>query len=569
MKTFRDFGIEIDEGSGDENVRTTCPQCSPGRHKSYEKCLSVNVRQGVWYCHHCGWTGGLGEEASNHEKAAKVFAKPHFVESEVTDPKVISWFAGRGISVRTLSAFHVKSGQAWMYGANGSDGMVNTIQFPYYHHGQVVNIKYRTGDKRFRQEKNARKCFYNYDMALNTPAEKLIITEGEMDCLALYESGFSAVVSVPDGAPSPNTKTYASKFDFLTGSEELFEKFKFVIIAGDNDAPGEKLKSELSRRIGLDKCLQVFWPSGCKDANDVLRLHGVDALRRCINEAAFFPVDGVKTVSDLWMSVASLHEQPEQPGFEIGWDNAIGKFNVELGQMTIVTGIPSHGKSTFIDALRVNLFKFHGVRSAVFSPENWPAQTHMANLVQMYRGTNFYEMDESLMFSTMEEMIDGFYFIMPEKDEDMMDIDTILEKTKHLVFRHGVQVLVIDPWNEVEHHIPNGMREDQYISQKLAKIRRFARVNGIHIFVIAHPRQLEKNKDGDYPPPTAYDIAGGAMWRNKADNILCVHRPDLSTSETLVQIQKIRFKRNGKAGTTLKFVFHVDTSTYHDRGILD
>lgn len=557
-KTFTDFGIQIANGES----RTLCPQCSPGRTKKYDKCLAVDQEKGVWFCHHCGWHGGLGGTNEECEYAKKTLQLPHFVQSEIEDEKVLEWFHGRGINRPTLAAFHVKSGPAWMHGHNGG-GKTNTIQFPYYLGGQVVNVKYRTGDKRFRQEKNAKKCFFNFDMAMTSGSDRLIITEGEMDCLALYEAGFRAVVSVPDGAPSPDAQSYATKFDFLHGAEPLFEKFKYVVLAVDNDAPGQKLQEELCRRIGLDKCLKVLWPEGCKDANDVLVKYGTGDLHRCIKDAAFFPVDGVQTVNDLWDAVFALHEQPEQPGADIGWDNAFGVFNVEPGQMTVVTGIPSHGKSTFIDALRVNLFRKYGWPSAAFSPENWPASSHLAVLVEMYAARNFREMTQDELYDAMCQVYQGFFFIQPDKDDDMMTVDTILTRAKALVYREGIKVLVIDPWNEIAPTTKQGQREDQYISEQLAKIRRFARVNGIHIFLIAHPRNLEKNKDGQYPPPTAYDIAGGAMWRNKADNILCVYRPDMKTGQTDVFVQKIRFRRNGKAGEVMNFNFHVGTSTYH------
>lgn len=560
QKSFSDFGIQVEYGE----TRTICPSCSPGRTKKYDKCLAVDHEKGVWFCHHCGWHGGIGETQEDFTEAKKL-QKPHFVESEITDDKVIDWFLKRGITKQTLSAFHIKSGSAWMHGNDGG-GQTNTIQFPYYLDENVVNIKYRTGDKRFRQEKNAKKCLYNYDMAIKSQSEYLIITEGEMDCMALYECGIQSVVSVPDGAPPPDAKTYATKFDFLHGAEPLFNKFKRVILAVDNDAPGQKLQEELCRRIGMDKCMRVMWPDGCKDANDVLVKLGIDDLRRCIDSAEFFPVDGVQTVRDLWSSVFSLHEAPEQPGAETGWVNAQGVYNVEPGQMTIVTGIPSHGKSTFIDALRVNLFKIHGWPSAAFSPENWPASTHLTTLIEMYAGKSFRQMTQEDVYAEMCSVMQGFYFIQPDKDDDMMTVDAILTRAKALVYREGIKVLVIDPWNEIEHNMPSGQREDQYISAQLSKIRRFARVNAVHVFLIAHPRQLEKNKDGAYPPPTAYDIAGGAMWRNKADNILCVFRPDMKTGQTDVQVQKIRFRRNGKAGETMSFNYHVGTSTYHANG---
>ena len=121
-KTFADFGIRFD---GDES-RTTCPQCSPGRKKSYDRCLSVDREKGVWFCHHCGWAGGLGGTPEERKHAEKMFRAPHFVESDVTDESVLKWFAGRGISRTTLAAFHVKSGPAWMHGPNGG-GNVNCI----------------------------------------------------------------------------------------------------------------------------------------------------------------------------------------------------------------------------------------------------------------------------------------------------------------------------------------------------------------------------------------------------------------------------------------------------------
>lgn len=561
-KSFSDYGIIIEDGQH----RTFCPQCSPTRKKHYDKCLSVDQEKGVWYCHHCGWHGGLGNTEAEKKKAEEHFRMPYFAPCDVTDPKVLRWFSERGISRQTLSVFYVKTGQAWMQGPNGG-GKTNTIQFPYYFNGQVVNVKYRTGDKRFRQEKNARKCFYNYDHAIRHQGDTLVICEGEIDCLSIYEAGFHAVVSVPDGAPSADAQTFTTKFDFLHGAEPLFEKFKHVILAGDNDAPGKRLTEELARRIGRDRCLTVQWPDGCKDANDVLAKKGVSQLYLCLKEAKPFPIDGVKTVDDLWDSFLDWLNNPVEGGVDIGWENAKGSFNVEMGQMTIVTGIPSHGKSTFIDALRVNLWRNHGYPSVAASPENYPAHQHMAMLINMYLGENCRKIPKE-DFPFIKGLVDnGFFFIQPEKDDEMMTVDYILERTKAYIFRNGVKILVIDPWNEIDHCQADREREDQYISRQLAKIRRFARVNDIHVFLIAHPTKLQKDKDGKYAPPDAYDIAGGAMWRNKADNILCVYRPDIKSSDTEVYIQKIRFRRNGKAGSCLKYKFHIDTSTYHDNGV--
>lgn len=562
MKTLSDFGITIEPGTD----RTTCPQCSPGRTKSYDKCLSVDQEKGVFFCHHCGWHGGIGgTKEEGEEQARKTFAKPHFRESGVTDKKCLKWLQDRGLSVNTIADAKISSEVSSMPGKKGAWENVTCIKFPYYFHGEVVNVKYRTGDKRFRQEKNARKCFYNFDRALASTDERLYICEGEIDCLTLIECGYTGVVSVPDGAPSAESQTFKTKFDFLAGAEELFEKFKWVVLAVDGDGPGKRLEDELARRIGRERCLRVAWPEGCKDANDVFLNRGADILHQTLAAASFFAIEDVVAVEDVWGQFFAKRHNPDTGGVETGWDNTIGNFNVELGQMTVVTGIPSHGKSTWVDALRVKLWKRHQWASAAFSPENWPVEDHVSTLVEMYAAQNANQMSDDEAAHFMQKMIGGFYFIQPGRDEDMLTVDEILNRAKSLVYQHGVKVLVIDPWNEIQHVLENGEREDQYISRMLAKIRRFARVNMVHIFLIVHPKQLLKDKDGKYPRPQAYDIAGGAMWRNKADNMLCVFRESMSNSITIVFVDKIRFRRNGTAGSAMRFNFHVSTSTYHSQ----
>jgi twinkle protein len=139
-----------------------------------------------------------------------------------------------------------------------------------------------------------------------------------------------------------------------------------------------------------------------------------------------------------------------------------------------------------------------------------------------------------------------FHWVMPEKPS----LDEILDKARALVFRRGARVLVIDPWNEVEHSRPPGMTEAEYVSESLMRLRRFARKHELLLIVVAHPRLLEKKADGSYPVPTPYDISGGAMWRNKADNCIAVYSPNLTDPSGAIEIhvQKVKFKLFGQVG---------------------
>ena len=239
--TFEENGIYVKGTSGQE--KTKCPKCSYTRKKSFDTCLSVNIDDGVWNCHHCGWKGSLKKKRQRMEV---VIEKPKPPKTNIPD-NVYEWFEDRGISREVVDREKI-----------GYDNRL--IHFPFYKDGEVVNIKSRTGDKRFRQSKNAEKCFYRFDNMKGM--ETIIITEGEMDALSLVECGFINTVSVPDGAPAEGTKPSDKKFSYLLSAEEHLMNAETVILCTDSDGAGKHLRDELSRRIGREKCFRVTYPEG-------------------------------------------------------------------------------------------------------------------------------------------------------------------------------------------------------------------------------------------------------------------------------------------------------------------
>jgi len=526
---FQDYGIIINS-SGVE-VRTLCPKCSNTRKKSKEKCLAVNTIEECWFCHHCGWRGPEKKEDY------KVFKDPKIKLPE----NIINYFASRGISEGILDQEHIgfenSGGKGW-------------IKFPYFYNSVCVNIKYRTSTKDFRQEKGGKKCLYRLDKIKSSTAKTLVITEGEVDALSVLEVGYEST-SIPDGAPSPTAKTFNTKFDFLNNTEEIFDKYEKIIIAGDNDEPGQLLTQELGRRIGYERCFVVRYPDGCKDVNDVLKTQGKESLRMVLSKAKPFPVEGIISPTDCLDEVLAEYNTGVIGGAKTGWSSLDELYTVKVGEMTIVTGIPSSGKSNFIDALCINLILKFGWRIAAFSPENWPVKRHMKTLLEKLTQKSFdpSKYGERMTQDEVKEgtsfLEDHIRFILPKKE--LLTVDTVLKYARIVCLQSGIRGLIIDPWNEIEHDQKLGEREDQYISRQLTKIRRFARFNGLHIWVIAHPTKLMKNSDGNYDPPTMYDISGGAQWRNKADNGICVYR-NFKTNITTIIIQKIRFREIGKLG---------------------
>jgi twinkle protein len=537
MKTFADFGISIPHNKSGE-VSTTCPQCSNTRRNKRAACLSVNTEKGVWNCHHCGWTGTLNE--GGRKPVYLHWQKPEYKKPKAAPVRMVNsareWLNNRGITDEVIERNKIGVGTVYM---PQLEEEVSAISFPYYRGGELINIKWRDREKHFRLEAGAERILYGIDDI----AETTIIVEGEIDKLSVEVAGLKNCVSVPDGAPSEKSSDYSRKFDFL--NDGRLDSVNTWVIAVDNDAAGIRLEEELSRRFGRENCMKVVWPEGCKDANEVLLKHGTEVLNGCIVNAKHYPVDGIYTVEDMSESLDNLYFNGWPEGTKTGWGEVDQFYTVQEGQFTVVTGVPSHGKSEWLDAMTINLAE-QGWVFGMFSPENQPTHFHMAKLLEKASGARFGSMMSKDQYKKSKEWINAHYhFIVPEKPS----LDEILTRARILVRRHGMNGMVIDPWNEIEHLRPGAMSETEYISEALTKVRVFARSNNIHIWLVAHPTKLQKQLDGTYPCPTPYDISGSAHWRNKADNCIAVWRDVMDASKpTQVHVQKVRFRWIGKPG---------------------
>lgn len=537
--TFEDHGIHLRRTSGQE--KTTCPKCSHDRNKPKDPCLSVNIDEGLYRCHHCDWKGSIN---GDYKPAVVV----DYSKSDLP-ATAIAWFAGRGISEDTLISEHIGYNNHW-------------IEFPFYKDGKVVNIKSRTADKKFKQVKNAEKCFYRFDHMVGM--KLIVITEGELDALAVVESGLENVISCPDGAPTPNAKSSDLKFSYLLSAEEHLMNADTIILATDDDPPGHKLRDELSRRIGREKCYRVVYPADCKDMNDVLIKHGKDRVMDLITEAHPYPIEGIVLVNDVLEDSIDLLKTPDQMGLNTGWTCLDAHYRISPSEVTVVTGIPNMGKSEWMDALMINMIQDYSWNFGIFSAENFPVKHHLLKLTGKFTGQPFWgsdRMDEETARNAMSILNDHIKFIGTQ--ESAVTVESILDHARILNYRYGLHGLIIDPWNTVEHKFRTNENETNYVSRILAQLNTFAKVHEIHIWVVAHPRKMELDNDRKPVVPSPYDIAGSANWFNKPDNCITVYRhKDEDEDYVGIHVQKIRFQyKNGRPGTG-KLEYNVRNGRY-------
>ncbi len=545
--SFEEVGIYLRNTSGQE--KTKCPECSPNRRKKADPCLSVNIDEGIWKCHHCGWKGSLNKKNDTYIPPPPI-VKPEPPKTDIPD-KVYKWFKDRGISQTIVDDAKIGYDNRW-------------IHFPFYKDGEVVNIKSRTADKQFRQSKNAEKCFYRFDVM--SGMETIIITEGEMDALSLVEAGYNNVVSVPDGAIAPNSNPSDRKFSYLLSAEEHLMNATTIILAMDNDSSGNAMREELSRRIGREKCYRVNYPEGCKDMNEVLIKHGEDRLTEIITDAHPYPIDGVVLIDDVLEDAIDLLNTPDTKGLTTGWEALDEYYRISPSEVTIVTGVPNMGKSEWMDALMINLIQDNGWKFGIFSAENFPVKHHLLKLVGKFTNKPFWgndRMEEATARNSMNILNEHIKFIGTQ--EDSVTMESILDQARILNFRYGLNGLVIDPWNTIEHKFRDGENETNYVSRILASLNTFAKIHEIHIWVVAHPRKMESDNNRKPVVPTPYDISGSANFYNKADNCITVHRHRSDDDDYVgIHVQKVRFQyKNGKTGTG-KLSYNVRSGNYFE-----
>ncbi len=567
-RDYGDFGIQIPYGRRSGQVKVICPRCHEQRTDKRDRSLSVDLDKGVWNCHYCGWTGSIHESTYDpspegkrrwmerqpwyrqtqvrHTRKEYRKPEPKDTEHSTFSAKALAWFNGRGISEETLRKCRVTEGLEWM---PQKQGKANTVQFNYYRNGELVNTKFRTGDKCFKLVQGAELIPYNIDSI--SGKRECIVTEGEMDCLSFVECGREDCVSVPNGANA--NLDYLD--DFIEG---YFDDKDTIYIASDTDTKGVLLRDELLRRFGAERCRVLEYGEGCKDANEHLMRYGKASLLKCLEDAPETKVDGIFTVSDFEQSLDAIFENGLQRGVTIGHPNFDRLCSFETKRLCIVTGIPGSGKSEFIDEIAERLNMRYGWRFAYFSPENAPLAYHASKLIEKFTGKKFNR--ASLSYGEYREVKEhlesNFFFISPS---DNFRLDTILDKARVLVRRRGIKALVIDPYNRLESQ-QGSRNETQYVSEVLDKLTNFAQRNDILVILMAHPTKLPKNKDGITETPTLYDISGSANFFNKADFGLVVHR-DRINDTVLVQVQKVKFRHLGENGTAL-FKYNINNGRY-------
>jgi len=533
IEEFNRYGLEVGKTQG------ICPLCSADRKPENRKakCASYDWERGLGTCHNCNTTFQL-HTFQRRGEVTKVYTRPEPITELSIGTKVEQWFASRGISKRTLNDLKVTEGFEYMPQLGRE---INTIQFNYYIGGELVNVKYRDGHKNFKLYKGAEKVFYNTDSLVGH--NTAIIVEGEMDVCALYESGMKNAVSVPNGATLTN-----NNLDYLDHCIEYFDDKDRIILALDQDEPGQALQAELIRRLGAEVCWIADFDD-CKDANEYLIKYGREELVARINKCKPVPMEHVVTFKDIEEELRDFVLNGFKPGYQIGIESFDKIFSTYTSQFITVTGIPSSGKSDFVDMMCVGYNQNYGWKIAFASPENHPTFLHAHKLMRKLWGDmpSSRDFDNEKWVEVSERLNDDFFFI----DMDKYTLESVLAKGAELVRRKGIKCLVIDPFNKVRSQ-ESQSDVNVYTMDYLSKIEVFAKKYDVLVIVVAHPTKMYKTPDGQMEEPTMYNIKGGGEWYDASYHGILVHR-DYQAKTVKAKVLKVKFQNLGENGAEAHF----------------
>ena len=543
MQTTEINGFLIDEFNQHKleegKKQGVCPLCSSDRKpkNTKAKCASYDWERGLGTCHNCNTSFQL-HTYQRKGASEKVYVRPAEVVHKPPASKVVEWFKTRGISQQTLTDLNISEGPEYMPQTGKTE---NVIKFNYFMGDQLINIKYRDGRKNFKLYKGAEKVFYNINSIIGY--EYCVIVEGEMDVLALHEAGITNAISVPNGAT-----LNSNNLDYLDACIDYFEDKDKIILACDSDDAGLALQAELVRRLGSEVCFLASFED-CKDANEYLQKYGKEKLSERISGARPVPLENVTTFRDIEDEVTDFVRNGFKPGFQIGLQNFDDIFSTYTGQFITVTGIPSSGKSDFVDQMVVGYNNNYGWKTAFASPENQPTYLHAHKLMRKtWQGMpTATDIDTDRWNEVADHCNSNYYHI----DMERYTLDSVLRKGAELVKRKGIKCLVIDPFNKVR-DVGGSDDVNRYTMEYLAKIEIFAKKYDVLVFIVAHPTKMYKTQDGKIEEPTMYNIKGGGEWYDASYHGILVHR-DYEQQTVKAKVLKVKFQNLGENGAEAHF----------------
>lgn len=360
----------------------------------------------------------------------------------------------------------------------------------------------------------------------------IVITEGEFDAASCVQAGFVRACSVPDGWSETADSADGAKMRPILAAEDVLRNSPCVIVAADADATGEAFARAIGALLTGHPVRVARWPEGCKDANDVLRKHGAGDLAKAINAARMIdPPGGMIT------GFGDLPPLAERRIMRCGIEPLDSGLAFEECALSVCTGRPGDGKSTFLRFAAHHLTRNEGIRVGAMELEGSPAKMR-DHLARLSAGAPWEHLAPSARDALVEHLDTRWRIAHRAPQGDFTEnLEWLRQRIHTLAVRDRCKFIYVDPWNELEHMPEPGESMTNYINFATRCLRQWAERYDTHVCMVAHPKKIQ---DGHVPD--GYDIADSAAWANKpALGFTVAQKQDMDGGDVVaVHVWKVR-----------------------------
>ena len=524
---------------GNELFFLECPYCHGGRRHDKET-FSINLENGTFHCFRsgCGKSGHFVELARDFGfplDFGEIKQYRTLKQKEIiTKLEAILYLESRGISEATAKRYKITT----------RNDHKNILVFPFLDENNVMQfVKYRKIDFDSKRDKNKEWCEENtkpilFGMAQCEKRGTLVITEGQMDSLSVAECGIKNAVSVPNGAKG---------FTWIQHCREFLDRFQEVIVFGDHEHGHITLVDELQVRLNQKvKVVQAADYLGEKDANDILRKYGKDAIRHAVKNAKVPEIKNIKKLSKV--QSVDLEALPKIKTGISKLDRTLG--GIYYGQVVLLSGKRGEGKSTLMSQMvaealdqGVNVFVYSG-ELPDFHFKRWLDMQLAGTANLMERQDIFGETYWSIP-DDVQEKLNAWYddraFIYDNGfvEDDGGKNEALLQTIERAVRQYDIRLVCVDNLMTAMESNGNDLYNAQ--SEFVGGLKRLAMRYNIAVILVAHPK---KKKDGEIEND---DVSGSSEITNKVDTVLFYNRTNMdSTGEGSARIFVTKNRMNGK-----------------------
>ncbi len=507
------------------------------RHLPCSNCGSSDANSlysdGHTFCFRChAVTNGDGEQVNHHTHHV------HDVRLQGSAGRLQS----RNISERTAELFKTYR-----------DGEV--LRHYYYDStGSLVGAKVRTKDKQFRCEGEVKTLFGMQLFKHKTAKEqKLVITEGEMDAMSVYECQPWPVVSLPNGAASAKRA--------IKNNYEWINHYDKIVLFFDNDEAGQQAAIDAASVLPPGKVF-IGVLDEYKDASEALQAKDYEAIRQIINfNHKQYKPDGIVDAKALLEVVTTPLPSADHDYPFRGLQTKL--HGIRYGELVTITAGSGIGKSSFCRDICTHMLN-SGERVGFLALEESNRRTALG-LMSAHVGRSLH-----LGEPTHEELTLAFDQTLANWNLYLFDgfgsydPDVIYNRIEYLASGLDCKIIFLDHLSILLSGLDGDERS--MIDKTMTRLRSLVERTGIALFLVCHtstPQNGQSHEEGGRVQLRS--LRGSRSIGQLSDAVIALERNQQSESErdaTTVRVLKNRY--SGEVGIACQLNYELNSCKFNE-----